>query len=153
MVKRKCLMTFYPTDCKDNCFNCKCGGAEATKDMYVSIHDVQRVCAITGGAADTDEGEHIAEVIRNNLENMVMPAADVQPIKRVKWITKAEDYYKAWQDSGRSWDDMPYFVTGLKFACSNCFEQFDVNAEGVEKWNGCPLCLARMDGGEEDENS
>ena len=27
-----------------------------------------------------------------------------------------------------------------------CFEQFDVNAEGVEKWNGCPLCLARMDG-------
>lgn len=63
-----------------------------------------------------------------------------------KWITKAEDYYKAWQDSGRSWDDMPYFVTGLKFACSNCFEQFDVNAEGVEKWNGCPLCLVRMDG-------
>lgn len=75
-----------------------------------------------------------------------MPAADVQPVRRGRWITKAEDYYKAWQDSGRSWDDMPYFVTGLKFACSNCFEQFDVNAEGVEKWNGCPLCLARMDG-------
>ena len=74
------------------------------------------------------------------------PSADVQPVKHGRWITKAEDYYKAWQDSGRSWDDMPYFVTGLKFACSNCFEQFDVNAEGVEKWNGCPLCLARMDG-------
>lgn len=74
------------------------------------------------------------------------PAADVQPIKHGRWITKAEGYYKAWQDSGRSWDDMPYFVTGLKFACSNCFEQFDVNAEGVEKWNGCPLCLVRMDG-------
>lgn len=73
-------------------------------------------------------------------------AADVQSVKRGRWITKAEDYYKAWQDSGRSWDDMPYFVTGLKFACSNCFEQFDVNAEGVEKWNGCPLCLVRMDG-------
>jgi hypothetical protein len=75
-----------------------------------------------------------------------IPTADVQPVKRGRWITKAENYYKAWQDSGRSWDDMPYFVTGLKFACSNCFEQFDVNAEGVEKWNGCPLCLARMDG-------
>lgn len=74
------------------------------------------------------------------------PAADVQPVRRGRWITKAEDYYKAWQDSGRSWDDMPYFVTGLKFACSNCFDQFDVNAEGVEKWKGCPLCLARMDG-------
>lgn len=73
-------------------------------------------------------------------------AADVQLVKHGQWITKAENYYKAWQDSGRSWDDMPYFVTGLKFACSNCFEQFDVNAEGVEKWNGCPLCLARMDG-------
>lgn len=73
-----------------------------------------------------------------------MPAAE--PVKQGRWITKAKDYYKAWQDSGRSWDDMPYFVTGLKFACSNCFEQFDVNAEDVEKWNGCPLCLARMDG-------
>ena len=81
-----------------------------------------------------------------------IPAADVQPVKRGRWITKAEEYYKAWQDSGRSWDDMPYFVTGLKFACSNCFEQFDVNAEGVEKWNGCPLCLARMDG-EHNENN
>ena len=78
-----------------------------------------------------------------------LPSADVQPVKRGRWITKAEDYYKVWQDSGRSWDDMPYFVTGLKFACSNCFEQFDVNAEGVEKWNGCPLCLVRMDGDKE----
>lgn len=74
------------------------------------------------------------------------PAVDVQPVKNGRWITKAEDYYKAWQDSGRSWNDMPYFVTGLKFACSNCFEQYDVNAEGVEKWNGCPICLAKMDG-------
>lgn len=70
---------------------------------------------------------------------------EMKLVNRGRWITKAEDYYKAWQDSGRSWDDMPYFVTGLKFACSNCFEQFDVNAEGVEKWNGCPLCLARME--------
>ena len=75
-----------------------------------------------------------------------MKPADVQTVRHGRWITKTKDYYKAWQDSGRSWDDMPYFVTGLKFACSNCFEQFDVNAEGVEKWNGCPLCLARMDG-------
>ena len=74
-----------------------------------------------------------------------IPAADVHPVKHGRWIEKSEEYYRLWQDSGRSWDDMPYFVTGLKFACSNCFEQFDVNAEGVEKWNGCPLCLAKME--------
>jgi hypothetical protein len=33
-------MTFYPTECKDGCFNCKCGGAEATKDLVVTIHNV-----------------------------------------------------------------------------------------------------------------
>ena len=86
MSERKCLMTFYPTDCKENCYNCKCGGAEATKDMYISIHDAQRVCSITGAAAETTEGEYIAEVIRNNLENMVIPAAvDVQPVRRGEW--------------------------------------------------------------------
>lgn len=105
--------------------------------------------------ADQDKGEY-SELCENRgardaLDGAIydirtIKAADVQPVKRGRWITKAEDYYKAWQDSGRSWDDMPYFVTGLKFACSNCFEQFDVNAEGVEKWNGCPCCLAKMDG-------
>ena len=91
--------------------------------------------------------EHITaiRIAEFALDELCKPK-DVQPVKCGQWITKAEDYYKAWQDSGRSWDDMPYFVTGLKFACSNCFEQFDVNAEGVEKWNGCPLCLVRMDG-------
>jgi len=78
MAKRICLLTGNETPCNIDCFNCKCGGAEATKDMYVSIHNVQRVCSITGGAADTDEGEYIAEVIRNNLENMVILAADIQ---------------------------------------------------------------------------
>lgn len=71
MAERLCLMTFCPTECKDNCFNCKCGGAEATKDLVVTIHNVQRVCEIIGNAADTDDGEHVAEIIRNNLERMV----------------------------------------------------------------------------------
>lgn len=71
--------------------------------------------------------------------------------KHGHWIEKAEEYYRLWQDSGRSWDDMPYFVTGLKFACSHCFKQYDVNAEGVEEWDFCPKCGARMikDGDEE----
>jgi len=91
MAERNCLMTFYPTDCKEACYNCKCGGAKATKDMYVSIHNVQRVCSITGNAADTDEGEYIAEVIRNNLESLVVSAklvitpGDVELVKRGQW--------------------------------------------------------------------
>ena len=97
MSERKCLMTFYPTDCKENCFNCKCGGAEATKDMYVSIHNVERVCTITGNAADTDEGEYIAEVIRNNLESLVVSAklvitaGDSELLKCGRWENECYD--------------------------------------------------------------
>lgn len=117
MAERKCLMTFYPTKCKENCFNCECGGKEATKDMYVSIHNVQRVCAITGGAADTDEGEYIAEVIRNNLENMVIEA---QPVKRGRWeLTNNPSFRK----------------------CSECGKKHDRDVT-----NFCPHCGARMDG-------
>ena len=67
-------------------------------------------------------------------------AEDVQLVKHGHWIEKSEEYYRLWQDSGRSWDDMPYFVTGLQFACSNCFDEFEINAEGVEYWDFCPHC-------------
>lgn len=104
-----------------------------------------------GEDADTLFNRGQRRALTNSIQDILaVKVAEVQPVKHGRWITKAEDYYKAWQGSGRSWDDMPYFVTGLKFACSNCFEQFDVNAEGVEKWNGCPLCLARMDGEQND---
>ena len=84
--------------------------------------------------------EHAVDILE------LIPAADVQPIRRGRWIEKSEDFYKQWQDSGRSWDDMPYFVTGLKFACSCCFNQYDVNAEGVEEWDFCPKCGADLRG-------
>ncbi|MCR4889154.1 MAG: hypothetical protein K5979_08275 [Ruminococcus sp.] len=138
MAERKCLMTFYPTKCKDNCFNCECGGAEATKDMYVSIHNVQRVCAITGGAADTDEGVYIAEVIRNNLENMVIPAADVQPVVA---------HWKRGEEKGfRTYNPLWY--------CSNCGGQirYDTRMRQYQKikrpvWEVnafCRKCGAKM---------
>ena len=77
-------------------------------------------------------------------DDIGIKSADVQPVKRGHWIEKSEEYYRLWQDSGRSWDDMPYFVTGLNFACSCCFNQYDVNAEGVEEWDFCPKCGADM---------
>lgn len=73
-------------------------------------------------------------------------AADVQPVKRGHWIEKSEEYYRLWQDSGRSWEDMPYFVTGLKFACPCCFNQYGVDKEGVEEWDFCPNCGSDMRG-------
>lgn len=88
----------------------------------------------------TDSKADVFELIRS------IPAADVQPVRRGRWITKAKDYYKAWQDSGRSWDDMPYFITGKHIACSECFTEYDVCTEGIEHWIGCPCCLAKMDG-------
>lgn len=72
--------------------------------------------------------------------------ADAHPVKHGRWITKAEDYYKAWQDSGRSWDDMPYFITGEHIACSECFTEYDICTDGIEHWTGCPCCLAKMGG-------
>ena len=111
-------------------------------------YDILVECQVIIDANNDEEAKNIAiKNIQNCLNPYYIEAfADVQPVKCERWITKAEDYYKAWQESGRSWDDMPYFVTGLKFACSNCFEQFDNYVEGVEKWNDCPICLARMDG-------
>ena len=91
MSERICLMTFCPTDCKDDCFNCECGGAEATKDMYVSINNVQRVCSITSGAADTNEGEYLSEVIRNNLERMI--DADVQSVVDTENMATVSDEF------------------------------------------------------------
>ena len=82
----------------------------------------------------------------HNCSMLNVPSADVQPVRRGKWIEKAEDYYRQWQDSGRSWDDMPYFITGLHFACGVCFDKFEVNAEGVEFWDFCPHCGADMRG-------
>lgn len=104
--------------------------------------------SIGEGGADSllfDRGQRRALI--NSIQDIsAVEAADVQPVKHGWWITKAEDYYKAWQDSGRSWDDMPYFITGKHIACSECFTEYDVCTEGIEHWIGCPCCLAKMDG-------
>lgn len=75
MNDRICLLTFYPTKCSDNCYNCKWGGAEATENLVVTIHDVQRVCEIIcemiSNATVTVDSKCVAMIIRNNLEHLV----------------------------------------------------------------------------------
>jgi rRNA maturation endonuclease Nob1 len=90
--------------------------------MYVTINNVQRVCSITGGAADTDEGEYIAEVIRNNLEKMVIEA---QPVKRGEWEKKSS--------------------VGV-FRCSLCQHIFMLGADEIDEYHFCPHCGADMRG-------
>ena len=121
-AERECLMTFYPTKCEYDCFNCKCGGAEATKNMYVSINNVQRVCSITAASVMTEEEAYIAEIIRNNLEKMV--AADVQYVEWISCKDKMPDTPEQGMDAKYSdcclvcddfgWIGMGYYLTDGK---------------------------------------
>ena len=78
MAKRICLLTGNETDCTDGCYRCGCGGEVALNDCYVPIYNIQRVCDIVKNMANVStEGEEISEYIRNELEKMVISAADV----------------------------------------------------------------------------
>lgn len=58
-------------------------------------------------------------------------AADVAPVRHGEWL---------WLDG-----------YGEKFACSECLEIFDTDADDANagnEWNFCPKCGAKMDGGE-----
>lgn len=112
-------------------------------DEYISKHEAYTMLKDLEAAYIYPPVKEAYRTAARRIDQML--SADVQPVKHGRWITKSDVFYIAWQESGRRWEDMPYFATGLNFACSNCFEKFDVNTEGVEKWNGCPLCLARMD--------
>lgn len=113
-------------------------------DGYVTKDELYRLISHIKMNPDIVVDDKMCHAIVNAISDM--PQTDVQPVKHGWWITKAEDYYKAWQDSGRSWDDMPYFITGKHIACSECFTEYDVCTEGIEHWIGCPRCLAKMDG-------
>ena len=117
-------------------------------DEYISREAVLKAFRITAKNSNKDYQRGLQDAIDCLVPEVIadIPTADVQPVKHGWWITKAEDYYKAWQDSGRSWDDMPYFITGKHIACSECFTEYDVCTEGIEHWIGCPCCLAKMDG-------
>ena len=124
-------------------------------DEYISRENVLKAFNLIAKNPNKDYQRGMQDTIDCLVPEVIadIPSADVQPVKRGRWITKAGDYYKKWQNSGRSWDDMPYFITGEHIACSECFTEYDVCTEGIEHWIGCPCCLARMNGGEEDENS
>lgn len=137
MAKRVCLLTGNETNCTDSCYLCGCGGEVALNDFYVPIYNIQRVCDIVKNMTDVSgEGEEIAEYIRNELEKMTVcienKAADVQPVKRGRWI-----------------------ISNLYAQCSECSVAYDLDTfrrlipmnENVPRH--CSYCGARMDGGTE----
>lgn len=100
MAKRVCLLTGNETNCTDSCYLCGCGGEVALNDFYVPIYNIQRVCDIVKNMANvSDEGEEIAEYIRNELEKMTVcienKAADVQPLSVVAEHIKQRLYETA----------------------------------------------------------
>ena len=141
MAKRICLLTGNETKCTDGCYRCGCGGEVALNDCYVPIYNIQRVCDIVKNMADVStEGEEIAEYIRNELEKMVIPAADVQPVKHGRWIdcTFYDPCEKSWEQD-------------FEFECSNCGHKIYNKPNDNNLF--CGHCSARMDGGADDENN
>lgn len=66
------------------------------------------------------------------------------------WIETSEEYYKAVNEYGGGVnDDTPYFVDDI--ACSECLSMFSVIDNETERFDYCPHCGARMEGGNEEK--
>ena len=72
--------------------------------------------------------EHVIEILDN------IPAADVAPVVHGRW-----------DDSGRY--TFPSGNTAVR--CTNCGCALTESEYRLNNWNYCPVCGARMDGGED----
>lgn len=74
--------------------------------------------------------EHVIEILDD------IPAADVAPVVHGRW-----------DDSGRY--TFPSGNTAVR--CTNCGCALTESEYRLNNWNYCPVCGARMDGGDSDE--
>ena len=96
----------------------------------LSYDTTDRVCDIVKNMADVStEGEEIAEYIRNELEKMVISAADVQPVRRGKW----ED---------ERYDDLLHCYIAT---CSECGYESTDKYSITNNHKCCEYCGARME--------
>ena len=72
--------------------------------------------------AAADATQHAAETLR------LAPSIDAEPVRHGKWINKTE---------------MRHGLCDYRFDCSECSHIFW--ASGVENFNFCPCCGAKMD--------
>ena len=83
-------------------------------------------------------GQSSLTMTRSSLIDSIskLPAADVVPVVHGRW-----------DDSGR------YTFTGGSTAvrCTNCGCALTVSEYHLNNWNYCPVCGAKMDGGDSDE--
>ena len=92
---------------------------------------------IEKGAALAAMSKHgITRNMRANKAVAAVPSSDVAPILRAHWIISKEDYGVSPLTENR--------VEHVKYTCSNCGYETGTQAE---KFVCCPICTARMDGG------
>lgn len=102
---------------------------------YIEREAAQKVAERYGCTSGATLGRHsgLADCIASEIE--ALPAADVAPVRHGNW-----------DSSGKY-----MFVNGdLAVRCSEC--GCSLRQEEYEKfyWNYCPVCGARMDGGDPD---
>ena len=93
-------------------------------DGYISREAAFQLCSDAQGKAGSKAELAGISKIWHGLKRL--PAADVAPVVRGEWI-----------------EERGYYV------CSACGQAYDDNQTlSGEVWRSCPMCFARMDGGE-----
>lgn len=106
---------------------------------YIKRMSAMTVCEKYGQHCfeqNDNHGQHIADCIFDDITNI--PSADVVKVRHAYWKTREEHNDYLWVE------------------CSNCgfmVENYKAVKTGNSstdiignKWNGCPICLAKMDG-------
>lgn len=94
---------------------------------YIDVDKfAEKICNFQ--AIDEDSANAVIYLLRSQ------PTADVEEVKHGIWLEKAEKIPNPWDEGGYSIE--------IDYVCSECGF---INALG--KTNGCPYCLAKMDGG------
>lgn len=87
-------------------------------------------CAVIADDAESCKTDYLREIIKS------VPAADVAPVVHGRW-----------DDSGR----YTFPGGGTAVRCTNCGCALTESEYHLNNWNYCPVCGAKMDGGDNTE--
>ena len=87
-----------------------------------------------------EDGWHLVKTGKSNAFLASMSLADVPTVDAVEVVHGRWEYGK--------WEQGHWGKGNERCRCSVCHRDFAVDNANI--WNGCPHCLAKMDGGNED---